>query len=292
MDRPLLVFTDNFDRANKEIESKGGRVVHRLGRGILVVNLPKPTKISNLDTCDSKMPAWLDDEEKLIVKAWKATAASKGTELLSLMTRSTREGVKWSESGFQAPGSDDPGRRPRGEARSPVSRAARSTGIATSLYMTGSVAVGIIIVSGDSWHKIPGGLKCVSAASDGTVWGVNKNDDIYRRVGNSWQKVSGGLKQISVGSASQIWGVNKNDNIYRRVGNSWQKVSGGLKHVSVASDGTVWGVNKNDDIYRRVGNSWQQVSGGLKQISVGSASQIWGVNNADNIYERKILATA
>jgi hypothetical protein len=63
--------------------------------------------------------------------------------------------------------------------------------------------------------RIPGPLKYVSVASDGTVWGVNANDMIYRRDGNYWTQIPGRLKQISVGSSSRVWGVNANNEIYR-----------------------------------------------------------------------------
>jgi len=138
-----------------------------------------------------------------------------------------------------------------------------------------------------NWALVAGSLKHVSVAADGTVWGTNSADNIYRWLGGGdWVQVPGSLKQVSVGSASQVWGVNTADNIYRWLGDGdWVQVPGSLKHVSVAADGTVWGVNSADNIYRWLGGGdWVQVPGSLKQVSVGSASQVWGVNTADNIY--------
>lgn len=138
-----------------------------------------------------------------------------------------------------------------------------------------------------TWERIAGALKHVSAAPDGTVWGVNASDKIYRWHGNGWTQVPGALKQISVGSATHVWGVNSDDKIYRWNGKGWTQISGALKHVSVAHDGTVWGVNASDKIYRRPGDKWQQVAGQLKQIaSVGSAASPWGVNSANAIFRR------
>ncbi|MFB7107429.1 tectonin domain-containing protein, partial [Streptomyces hydrogenans] len=34
------------------------------------------------------------------------------------------------------------------------------------------------------WHGVPGGLTDISAAADGTVWGVNANSEIYRYIGD------------------------------------------------------------------------------------------------------------
>ena len=55
----------------------------------------------------------------------------------------------------------------------------------------------------------------IRAAADGTAWGVNSNDEIFRWVDNArWEQVPGALKQISVGSSRLIWGVNSNDDVY------------------------------------------------------------------------------
>ena len=139
---------------------------------------------------------------------------------------------------------------------------------------------------GSSWTRIDGKLKQVAVAADGTVWGVNKNDNIFRRDGNSWTRIDGELKQVAVGTAGLVWGVNKNDDIFRRDGNSWTRIDGKLKQVAVAADGTVWGVNKNDNIFRRDGNSWTRIDGELKQVAVATAGLVWGVNKNDDIFRR------
>ena len=48
------------------------------------------------------------------------------------------------------------------------------------------------------------------------MWGVNANDQIYRRTGSAWEEGPGALKQLSTGGAALVWGVNKDDKIYRR----------------------------------------------------------------------------
>ena len=65
---------------------------------------------------------------------------------------------------------------------------------------------------GGQWYQISGGLTWVDVGIDGTVWGVNANDDIYRYLGeNNWQKIDGKLKQISVGRANHLFGVRSRD---------------------------------------------------------------------------------
>ena len=79
------------------------------------------------------------------------------------------------------------------------------------------------------WKKYPGLLKQVDVGPYG-VWGVNSQDDIWRKTSTSWQRIPGALKDISVGKSS-VWGVNSNDEIFRKSGGDWQKVGGLLKQV-------------------------------------------------------------
>ncbi|KAL5251916.1 hypothetical protein ACHWQZ_G014899 [Mnemiopsis leidyi] len=136
-----------------------------------------------------------------------------------------------------------------------------------------------------AWEQIPGGLTRISNGQSG-VWGVNKNDNIYKlnADGASWTQISGGLVQVSSGAS--VWGVNRHDNIYKYLGNNkWQQIPGGLTNIDVSDKDHVWGINRNNNIYRWTGSSWQQITGGLIQISVGE-SGVWGVNAANNIYYR------
>lgn len=136
----------------------------------------------------------------------------------------------------------------------------------------------------DFWRTIVGSLKSVSVGSDGTVWGVDANNLIYRREGDYWTNIPGHLVQISVGNANQVWGVDADDLIYRRDGNSWTNIPGHLINVSVGDDGTVWGVNRDGLIYRRDGNAWTNIPGYLAMISVGNSSNVWGTDRDRNIY--------
>ncbi|MCP4075416.1 MAG: hypothetical protein GY744_04445, partial [Gammaproteobacteria bacterium] len=125
------------------------------------------------------------------------------------------------------------------------------------------------------WVKIDGKLKDISVADGGTVWGVDKNNEIYRRNADddsAWEKVPGvptqimSIVQLSHGSDSgNVWGVNSNYEIYHRKDDNsyWGKVPGLLKQISVAADGTVWGVNSKNEIYRREydNRSWIWIPG-------------------------------
>jgi hypothetical protein len=57
----------------------------------------------------------------------------------------------------------------------------------------------------------------VAAAADGTVWGVNSANNIFRWTGSGWQPVPGALKQISTGDVNKVWGVNSADAIFMKL---------------------------------------------------------------------------
>ena len=154
----------------------------------------------------------------------------------------------------------------------------------------------------DNWERIPGGLKQIEVGKLG-VFGVNKNDGIYYRVGSknsprgdSWQRLPGALKHISVGESS-IWGVSKHDRIYEmtdivfdaegKISNpKWTRIQGGLDNVSVYS-GVIWGVSSADRIWFKSSSDakWEQIPGALKQVEIGKFG-VFGVTKDDNIYYR------
>ncbi len=129
------------------------------------------------------------------------------------------------------------------------------------------------------WKRVDGRLRHISMGSDGTVWGVNSSNRVYRRVRGRWREVRGRLKMLDVGNARNIWGIGTDDRIYRWGGRSWKQVRGRLKNISVGSDGTVWGTNSNDQIFWWDGRRWQRISGFLREVSVGNRNAIWGVNS-------------
>ena len=57
----------------------------------------------------------------------------------------------------------------------------------------------------------------VSQYNDGVVWGVDKNEDVFRRVGNSWERIDGKVMQVSVGYGG-VWAVASDQKIYYRKG--------------------------------------------------------------------------
>jgi hypothetical protein len=107
-----------------------------------------------------------------------------------------------------------------------------------------------------------------------------------------WRPMPGNLVQISVGSHAHIWGLDKDDKIYRwnQVDEKWEEKPGRLCNISVGADGFVMGLNRNHDIFAwDMGkNNWAGVSrqgqemGGpriiqveLVQLSVENKNRAW-----------------
>jgi hypothetical protein len=53
------------------------------------------------------------------------------------------------------------------------------------------------ILGGNPWHKCDGKLKQVHVDSNGAVWGVSANEDVFRRTGISTQNpIGSGWEQV------------------------------------------------------------------------------------------------
>jgi hypothetical protein len=286
-----LVYATDPTTVTAEVEAAGGRLIHALTANLLVIALPDTVSADSIRSASVAEPAALAGIERALAEAWLSRFGRVSIATERFAALAAEPPLAWDTPGYTPP-DHVPGRQgpPAFRDDSP----ARSTNTPTSVTLTGSVAVGIVMVSGPvaapTWTSVHGALKYVSVATDRTVWGVNAAGQIFWFSNGSWSIRSGALKQISAASASLVWGVNANDQIFRRVGAAsddaipWQQVSGALKHVSAAADGTVWGVNRDDKIYRWNGSSWDEIAGRLKQISVGNATTVWGVNAADQIF--------
>merc|ERR1712228_699582 len=108
------------------------------------------------------------------------------------------------------------------------------------------------------------------------------NDTIWTRTTGGWRHVNGRLKQVSVGKNHNVWGVNRANQIFARIGGingHWKYIPGRLANISVGYDGQVWGVNRYQYIYWRNGlkGGWKFIPGRLRQIAVGS-KRIFGID--------------
>lgn len=140
-----------------------------------------------------------------------------------------------------------------------------------------------------SFTNVPGSLTQVSVGADGTVGGVNAQQQIFQYQSDpGWANIPGALEQIAVGSSSAIWGINAQQQIYRwdSADSKWVNVPGSLTQIAVSADGDVWGINYQSSIYHYNAQAgfFSEVPGTLAQIVAGSAGAIYGLNSAGSIY--------
>jgi len=141
---------------------------------------------------------------------------------------------------------------------------------------------------GSNWTEMPGRLKQI-AVGGSVILGINKDDNIFQWNGSGWVDVDGYLKQVAVGCDNTIWGVNANDDIFRRDGvNQWTNITGKLKQIHVGNANQVWGVNANDDIFQWHGSGWTHIGGKAKHVSVGNDGVVWGIKNLGGIPKPRI----
>jgi hypothetical protein len=281
MARQVLLHASDETTAAAAVNEAGGRLLHVFTPQLFVAELPAEADPRGLPNVSLTPAADASELETLLTRAWEGLQQQQASARFAL---SGEPALKWDTPGFEPPDRHGDAEGARFLALEGP-EVARSTGTPTSLYLTGKVAVGVVIASGGNWTQVSGALTWVSVGQDGTVWGVNSASNIYRWTGSAWQQIPGALVQISVGNANNVWGVNAAGNIYRWTGSAWQQIPGALRNVSVAPDGTVWGVNSAGNIYKYLGsNQWQQIAGALVQISVANASTIWGTNAQNQIY--------
>lgn len=148
------------------------------------------------------------------------------------------------------------------------------------------------------WRQLPGALIDVSVNHDGSLWGVNRQNQVWycsKYDACYWQSAPGSLYRISARNGV-VCGVDSYDsgaiycsqsqgsNQLHRV--MWKRLPGALIDVSVNNDGSLWGVNKANQVWRC--NDWRdckwtQVYGSLAQLtSINGA--VCGVNSSDNIF--------
>ncbi|MGH9225183.1 MAG: tectonin domain-containing protein, partial [Acidimicrobiales bacterium] len=203
MSRELLVHASDLDAARQELSAVGGRPLHVLSDQLLVVTLTDDVPLASVPS--PVLGVARDDD---------ATGAPHGRGVdLTVRPRDPGTGA--------SPAGRGPSRHGVGHAWLCASR--RSSCPGRCRWPTGPDGAidrhphepdpdrfgrrGRGHRVGDG-HAAPlgpvkGALQRVSAASDGTVWGVNAGNQIFRRRPEFWEQVPGSLKQVSVGSASQ-----------------------------------------------------------------------------------------
>ncbi|WP_339283538.1 hypothetical protein [Paenibacillus sp. FSL R5-0486] len=143
MTQKVLRYTNNEVEARTEVTNLGGRVVHQFSPTAFVAELPDAVDLNDLTISSADPTQPLDEITQLAVTAWTTTQqAAKSAKFTS--APSPTEGLAWDAPGFEPPHDSSSAVTLMAE------NVAESTGTPTSLYMIGSVAVGIVLVSRDT----------------------------------------------------------------------------------------------------------------------------------------------
>jgi hypothetical protein len=137
MSQEVLLYTQDLPAAKGEIASLGGRITQQLSNKVIVVNLPETVNSESLIYATTVKPSDLDQVSQIAANAWESLRSKRESQ-----APSPAEGLPWDAPGYQPP------LKVQDEERLLRADAAESTGTPTSLYMVGSVAVGVVIVSG------------------------------------------------------------------------------------------------------------------------------------------------
>jgi len=103
---------------------------------------------------------------------------------------------------------------------------------------------------GNSWKQAEGiSLKQIAVADAKNIWGVNSNNEVfqYQADTKAWVRLYGRLKQISCSVDGSVYGVDPEDDVFRLDEGQWVQVQGNLKQVS-NSDEQVWGTDATDQV--------------------------------------------
>ncbi|CAB4026060.1 Hypothetical predicted protein [Paramuricea clavata] len=103
------------------------------------------------------------------------------------------------------------------------------------------------------WKAVKGtGAITQIDSGGGRTWATRiDNEYIFALQNGAWTQVDGLLSHATVGK-SGVWGLNKDDEIFFRLGvtpdtpsgTGWQKLYGLLKQIDAGSSGVVYGVNR------------------------------------------------
>jgi hypothetical protein len=145
MPQELLLYTQDLQKAKQEIVTLGGRITQQFTDTVIVVNLPDSIDPQTLKQSTAVLPDSLDPVSQLAVNAWNQLQVKRRAE----GAPSATEGLSWDTPGYSPPRKIeiDPNAINR-SITSAENIPEESTGTPTSRYMVGSIAVGVVIVSG------------------------------------------------------------------------------------------------------------------------------------------------
>lgn len=143
-----LLFTKDAEKARAEIEAAGGHVTHVFTPSVLVTALPDEVAATSFSAAETAPFEGLDEISQMAAEGWLGLDAEAGLES-AVAGAETAEGIQWDTPGFQSPRSPHNDEELAAQASALEGASGlESTGTPTSLFMIGSIAVGLVVVSG------------------------------------------------------------------------------------------------------------------------------------------------
>ncbi|HZS36009.1 MAG TPA: tectonin domain-containing protein [Polyangia bacterium] len=135
--------------------------------------------------------------------------------------------------------------------------------------------------AGFTWQPMGATLASISGAADGTVWGVDASNKIFRYNGSGWDAMPGAATRIAVGSAAQVWSIAPGGGVQSFVAGAWQaapSLGQAALSLSVGSDGVAFAVGADHYLYQLHNNAWvkRASAGKLLQVSGGDSYHLAG----------------
>jgi len=144
--------------------------------------------------------------------------------------------------------------------------------------------------SGSMWEVMrEGDHLALDVGSDGTVWAIESDHDIYRGLCSTtctWQQMQGTAEDIGVGSDGTAWVVGTSKRLFRFNGVGWTLMrNGNHKSIDVGPDGQAWAVEEGGDIVEFDGVSWQTRPGGALDVGIGSDGAVFVIGTSQRAFK-------
>ncbi len=136
-----------------------------------------------------------------------------------------------------------------------------------------------------------GAKKCITVASNGSVFATKDVGYGLKWTGTAWDETMGGqVSSMSAKSDSEVWGIAPDTTIWKWTPTtSWKPITGNLQKIAAGSDGAVYGITAGMHIFKWNGtNGWIDFTGAnggaLKEISVKNTNEIWGIGGDNDLW--------
>lgn len=148
-----------------------------------------------------------------------------------------------------------------------------------------------------TWREFPGKWKIISVRNKNEVWGVGEDDQIYKYSNQTTKEVypiTYNALDVAVSSEGDVWAINKQNQVYCRNATGWQLIPNrNLSKIAVRNNNFVYGVGTDGKLYFWDGKAWTQrgddfyeniaVSAGVKKIFVPGQTKEIDVEGASTV---------